>query len=244
MSSRVRVALERLSAGERSLDGAAAHYLGRVHRLGAGDRFTAFDPSARREADVEIVAVERGVLRCRCSEPRPARVVGEPGLTLIQCLAKGEKLDDVVRSATALGVSTVVLAESERSEGRSKGRQQRSERLRAVALDAARQSGRGDLPEILGPFPLAEVLANFRTKALHKLCLHPQADQGLGAALAARGARALALLVGPEGGFGAEELASAALSGFTLVNLGPLVLRTELAGVAALGAALAARSDS
>jgi len=234
------VPLEQLLAGERRIDGSAAHYVGRVHRLGAGDEFTAFDPEARLEATAEILEVERNALRCRFSPPEPARSVGEPGLTLIQCVAKGEKLDEVVRAATALGVSAIVFAESERSEGHARERV-RSERLRAVALDAARQSGRGDLPELSEPSPLKEALARFVEHGPLKLCLHPRAELGLGAALAERGARELVLLVGPEGGFSEEELASAEAAGFTLVRLGSLVLRTELAGVAALGAVLSTR---
>lgn len=241
MTPRVRVALERLSAGERRLDGAAAHYLARVHRLAPGDRFTAFDPEAREEAGAEILEVTRLALLCRFEPPRPARVVGERGLTLIQCVAKGDKLEDVVRAATALGVSAIVLAESERSESRAGSRPRRAERLRAVALDAARQSGRGDLPELSPPSPLRDVLTEFAPKNLMKLCLHPEAELGLGAALAKREERELVLLVGPEGGLSEAELANIAASGFSLVRLGPLILRTELAGIAALGAALALR---
>lgn len=241
MSRRVRVPLEGLEAGERNLDGPVAHYLGRVHRLGPGDAFTAFDPSARLEADAEIIASARGSLRCRFEAPRPARVVGR-GLTLIQCAAKGDKLDEVVRAATALGVSALYVAESERGVALPSAAKNRRERLLAVALDAARQSGRGDLPELGEPAPLAELLAEFAERAGCKLCLHPEAELGFGAALAACEAPDVVLLVGPEGGFTAAELERAKGAGFTLVRLGALVLRTELAGIAALGAVIAARS--
>jgi 16S rRNA (uracil1498-N3)-methyltransferase len=240
MSSVVRVPLEHLREGECVVAGEAAHYLTRVHRLRAGQTFVAFDPEARCEADAEVLGVERGVLRCRFATPTKARVVGEPGLTLVQCVAKGEKLDEVVRAATALGVSTLVIAESARSVARSSGNA-RLERLRAVALDAARQSGRGDLPALEGPAPLGDVLSRFTEDGAHKLALEPGAPLPFARALSERGERPLVLLVGPEGGFSPEELASAGAAGFLPTTLGTLVLRTELAGIAALGAVLAAR---
>jgi 16S rRNA (uracil1498-N3)-methyltransferase len=239
----VRVALEGLAAGEKRLTGDAAHYLSRVHRLGRGACFSAFDPGARLEASAEVLAVDAGSLVCRFAEPQPARVVGDPGLTLIQCSAKGEKLDEVVRGATALGVSALVVAESARAIGRAGTAAHRRERWLAVALDAARQSGRGDLPDIAGPEPLDAVLARFTATAAHKLCLHPEGELGFGAALAERAGRALTLLVGPEGGFSPDELDAARAAGFALASFGELVLRTELAGIAALGAVLAARSS-
>ena len=186
---------------------------------------------------------ERGVVQCRLDEPVAARVVGSAELTLIQCVTKGDKLDEVVRAATALGVGRIVVAESTRAIGRDGGGPRRSERWNAIALDAARQSGRGDLPELEAPSPLTEVLARHAALPAPKLCLHPQAERGLGAALAALRGAGLTLLVGPEGGFTSEELALAATAGFELVSFGPFVLRTELAGIAALGAVLAARSE-
>jgi 16S rRNA (uracil1498-N3)-methyltransferase len=237
------VAIEGLSAGDKRLTGDAAHYLARVHRLGRGACFSAFDPGARLECSAEVLEVAAGTVVCRFGEPYPARVTGDAGLTLIQCVAKGEKLDDVVRAATALSVSSIVIAESARAIGRDAAGSRRRERWLSVALDAARQSGRGDLPSIGGPEPLGGVLARFASESAQKLCLQPGAKVALGAALAARGERALALLVGPEGGFSPDELDAAGAAGFEPVCLGALVLRTELAGIAALGAVLAARGS-
>jgi 16S rRNA (uracil1498-N3)-methyltransferase len=94
------------------------------------------------------------------------------------------------------------------------------------------------LPELVGPVTLAAALAREATGAL-KLCLDPSADANFGAALARRGTLSLVLLVGPEGGFSEPELAAATQAGFARVKLGSLVLRTELAGIAALGAVVA-----
>jgi 16S rRNA (uracil1498-N3)-methyltransferase len=238
MARRVRIPLTLPEAGEHVLEGAPARYLTRILRLGPGDRFTAFDPAARREAEAHIVSVDRHTLTVRFEAPTVARVMGLTGVTLVQCAGKGDKVDEVVRAATALGVSALVIATSERSVVRGPASAQKLGRLTAIALDAARQSGRGDLPELTGPLPLDEALAAHAPADALKLCLTPGADTGLGRALAARGSRPLVLLVGPEGGFSEAELAAVAHAGFEPVRLGSLVLRTELAGAAALGAVL------
>lgn len=236
----LRVPLDELVAGERALTGDAAHYVTRVHRLAAGDTFVAFDPAARVEADATLLAVTKREVRCRLGAPRAARLLGMPGVTLMVAVTKGDKLDDVIRAATALGASTVSVVESGRSVPELAGSApKRFARFRAIAVDAARQSGRGDLPELVGPAPLAEALAAHAASSALKLCLAPDAEASLGTALATRGERPVVLLVGPEGGFAPSELEDAERAGFTRVAFGRLVLRAELAAVAALAAVVA-----
>jgi 16S rRNA (uracil1498-N3)-methyltransferase len=240
MARHVRVALEGLRAGEQRITGAPARYLTRILRLRAGSVVTAFDPEARLEAEMTLVAADTNSVLARFAEPVAARIVGLTGVTLIQCAGKGDKVDEVVRAATALGASAIVIAQSERTVARGTPSSERRDRLRAIALDAARQSGRGDLPELRGPLPLSDVLTEMGAAPSLKLCLEPTAGTTLGAALAGRAGRELVLLVGPEGGFSPTERDAAERAGFMLVRLGALVLRTELAGAAALGAVLAA----
>jgi 16S rRNA (uracil1498-N3)-methyltransferase len=242
----LRVAVTGLSPGERRLDSNAAHYLARVHRLRRGDPFVAFDPEARLEAPGEILTVDREAVVVRLGEAERARAVPPFDVTLVQCAGKGDKTDEVVRASTALGVGRVLVAESARSIGRldAERADKRRERWRAVALDAARQSGRGDTPDIEGPRPLDAVLAVLAGDTATKLCLDPAATATIAEAVRRDGAvRSYVLLVGPEGGLSDEELVLAERTGFTRIRLGPFVLRTELAATAALGALLAL-SDS
>jgi 16S rRNA (uracil1498-N3)-methyltransferase len=239
----LRVPVDGLVAGERRLEGDAAHYVTRVHRLANGDAFIAFDPAARVEADATVLETGKRDVRCRFGEPRAARVLGLPGVTLAVCATKGDKLDEVMRAATALGASAVSVLESSRSVPELGGTAtKRFARFRAIAVDAARQSGRGDVPELAGPAPLASALTELAALAATKLCLDPTATRSLGEALGARREGALVLLVGPEGGFTDEELAQAERAGFSRVVLGRLVLRAELAAVAALAAVVAQSS--
>jgi 16S rRNA (uracil1498-N3)-methyltransferase len=240
---KLRVAVVGLSPGERRLDGDSAHYLAHVHRLRPGETFVAFDPAARLESRGEVLRIEREGVVVRLGDNEPARAVAVNDVTLVQCAGKGDKLDDVVRSTTALGVRAIVVAESSRSVVRLEGERaaRRAERLRAIALDAARQSGRGDVPDIAGPCPLVDVLTDLREHTATKLCLDPYATAPFASALP-KNSNAVVLLVGPEGGLTDDELELAERSGFTRVRLGPFMLRTELAGVAAVATVLAMSS--
>lgn len=217
---------------------AAGKYVTRVHRLAAGDVFVAFDPEARTEADVTITSSERTVL-CDVGELRPASVVAREPVTLLQAMGKGDKPEHVVQAATALGVTRIVLLYSARSVPRANDASDgKRRRYRAVAAEAARQSGRGDLPSIEGPLPFDDAL-RLVTDGLC-LCLAPGADVSFASALARWQAREpLSVLVGPEGGFDDRELEAARKSGFVLSSFGDFVLRTETAAVAVLGAVTA-----
>ena len=151
---------------------------------------------------------------------------------MIQGIGKGDKLDTVVRDATELGATRIVPAICERSVARPDAA--RAARWRRVAVEAARQCGRGDVPQILAPLAFAEALHEARGEA--KICLDPRADRPLSAALSA--AEGVVFAVGPEGGLSDRELALAEEAGFARVSLGPWILRTETVCAAVLGAAM------
>jgi 16S rRNA (uracil1498-N3)-methyltransferase len=232
MARRIRVNIGELRAGQRALDREQAHYVGVVHRLAVGDVFIAFDPEHALESDATITRSERGRIECELSEPRAAER-RSLGITLLQGASKGDRLEQVVRAGTALGVARVVVVTSERSVASPSD--MRRERLRSIALEAARQSGRGDLPEISGPTPLESALGALEPTPTLRLVLAPTSREPLAARIhdwTPEGS--VALLVGPEGGLAPSELALAERSGFLDASLGPFTLRTELAAIAAL----------
>ncbi|MCC6523437.1 MAG: 16S rRNA (uracil(1498)-N(3))-methyltransferase [Polyangiaceae bacterium] len=232
----VRLPLGALAEGEQLLDAAAAHYLTRVHRLGPGDPFVAFDPARALEADARVAALEGPRVRVRCEALRPAALRPVRALVVVQCVAKADKLDAVVRDATELGATRFVPALAERSQRRPAGGL--CARLRRVAVEAARQCGRGDVPVVDEPRALAAVVEELapRGDAALGLCLEPSAAERLAACARELGrATSVALLVGPEGGFTPGERAHARAQGYREVALGPLVLRAETVCAAALG---------
>jgi 16S rRNA (uracil1498-N3)-methyltransferase len=228
MGQSPRAPLSPIKAGEQQLPRELATYLVRVLRLRAGDAFVVFDPEAGLEAEAELLRDVPAV--ARLSEPRAVTTRGR-AVTLVQGLAKGEKPEHVLRAAVALGARQVTFVRTERSVA---GAELRLERLRAVMLDAARQCGRGDLPELSGPLDLQE---GARVDAELRYVLDPAAGHSLVDALRIAGFSMklpVALAVGPEGGFAPAELALLVEAGFIPVRLGAHVLRTELAATAAL----------
>ncbi len=251
MARVLRVPVVPLPLGLARLDADTARYVTRVHRLRAGERFLAFDPLARLQAEAELVVSEPRSATARFGEPEAAEGVATPDVHLLQALGKGDHFESVVRDATALGATSVTALETERTVPQPGDGMKRRARWQAVALQAARQCGRGELPELLGPVSLEAALARAVESAgalcgggnAVRLLLDPEAECRLGEALVASApGAALWLLIGPEGGLSSEERACSTRAGFEPVALGPFVLRMELAAAVALGAVVALRA--
>jgi 16S rRNA (uracil1498-N3)-methyltransferase len=232
------VPVEGLEAGQRELTGAAARYIQRVHRLGPGDPLLLFDPRLGLEAAAEIVAAAAGSITCQLEAVCPSGYRAVP-ICLLQALAKGAKPDSTIAEATALGVERIVFLESERVVVRLEQERGAARRARwqRIAVEAARQCGRGNVPAIAGPLPLPDVLA--QTADPWRLQLASHGGPLLAQLAEWRVGEGVALLVGPEGGLSASEMGQAEAAGFRPASLGRTTLRTELAGVAALGALVA-----
>jgi len=213
-----------------------ANYVTRVHRLGLGDHFIAFDPERALEATAELIEVARNAITARVDALRPASLRPARRVTLIQATCKGDKMDAIVRDATELGITRIIPAITARSVSRPEPA--RADRWRRITVEAARQCGRGDAPVVEAPVALTEALA-LAAPAQEALafCLDPRADRPLSARLRALSPSADVLfVVGPEGGLEETELAAAEAASFTRVRLGPLVLRAETVCAAVLGA--------
>lgn len=239
----LRVPLTSLTSGRRRLDGATSRYVARVHRLAVGDALVGFDPVAATEADASVVSVERGGVEVEIGPLREASLRPSRRVVLAQGVGKGDKLDAVVRDATELAATHVAPFWSERTVAR-RASPSALERWRRVALEAARQSGRGDVPRIDAARPLDEVVGEIIRPLVHgggvAVALAPQATLRLGGVLERLPIEApVAVLVGPEGGLSEPELARLSAAGLLVCRLGDLVLRTETVAAAALGALLA-----
>lgn len=235
MSKLLRVPVERLREGGVVLEASVARYVTRVHRLTVGDRFVAFDPAAGTEAEVRITAVGPKSAQGEILEVRPAGQTGDLPVTLLQAIGKGDRFERALRDATALGVRRIVGVLTERVVSRPKHAEARRARWETLAIQAARQSGRGDLPELDGPCSLQDAVA-LAPRGL-RFFLDPTAQAHLGGALSPwDGVSLLAVFIGPEGGLSAPEMSALSAAGFTGARFGPFVLRTETAATAVLGA--------
>jgi 16S rRNA (uracil1498-N3)-methyltransferase len=234
-----RAPIPDLVAGERRLDGAVARYLARVLRLRAGDSFVAFDPVSGREATAVTVWADHDAMMVRFGAPREGTLRARRALTWIQGLAKGDKCDAIVRDATELEATRILVATTHRSVvrldvARASDRQARWGR---IALEAARQCGRNDPPTVDAPCPWSDALARVPAETA-RFCLWERATEPLGRPLfdvLAHGAP-LGFACGPEGGLETDEAEQARAAGWQLVSLGGLALRTETVAAAVLGA--------
>lgn len=225
-----------------TLPTAAARHAVRVLRLACGHPLTLFNGDGcdyfgtLDRIEGKIVHV---TLHDRCI------VTNEPPwpLTLAQCLARGDKMDLIVQKSTELGVTHIVPLTSERSEVRLDA-SRADKRLRhwmAVAVAACEQCGRARLPHIDPPQTLKNWLATLDADEALRLALLPGSQQHV-RQLQMPAAGAL-LVIGPEGGLGERDTSALVSAGFTGLSLGPRILRTETAGLAALAAIQACHGD-
>jgi 16S rRNA (uracil1498-N3)-methyltransferase len=225
-------------AGEVGLPPAATHHALKVLRLGSGDPVVLFDGSggelhARLDVRASLALAVDAQWREVSREP-PLDVV------LVQALASSDKMDWVIQKAVELGATGIIPVRAARSVVRLAGERadKKLEHWRQVVIAACEQCGRNRLPFVAPVQSLAAYLA--------------QAEEAVRLVLVPGGERLSAiqpvpspihLLVGPEGGWSDEELALCLRASSRTVGLGPRVLRTETAGLAALAALQAKAGD-
>lgn len=224
-----------------ALAGSAAEHVRRVLRLEAGDAVTLFNGDGN-DYPSRIVGFGRGTVDTEVERSVPARAESRLAITLVQGIARTERMDLVVQKATELGVAAIRPVATARSVVKL-DRDNRARKLahwRGIAIAACEQCGRARIPAIAEPRTLAEQLAGPPPERA-RLLLAPDAQLSLGAA--ARGELAIDILVGPEGGLTDDERQAAIDAGFRACRLGPRVLRSETASIAALAVIQAVAGD-
>ena len=218
-------------------EGVAGHLV-RVLRLGAGDACVLFNGDGCNY-DARIVSTAKKSVEVEIEGMREVRNESPLRIVLVQGIARGEKMDLILQKATQLGVASIVPVHSERSEVRLQGEraQKRLRHWRSVVVSACEQSGRACVPEVAAPGPLADALADLPKM---RLLLDPEAAQSLPSTV---DGGACALAIGPEGGWSPRDVATLEAAGFVGARLGPRILRTETAGLAAIAALQALAGD-
>lgn len=234
--------------GERAtITGADAHHLMHVLRLGIGDSFVVVDERGGERA-AEIVEAADDRIVARLDEPVPADTEPSVALTLYHGLPRAARFEVALRMGTQLGASAFVPVLCARSVLRISAEEAPAKlrRWRRIAREAARQSGRTRVPQVAEPIAWPDALARFA--AAGEPGIMPAASLAggqatslgdcLGEAVRASDLTALSLFIGPEGGFDLTEQSQAAEAGIRLVTLGPRILRSETAAVAAMAICL------
>lgn len=228
-------------------------HLAKVLRARRGDELVLFNGDGR-EFSGSIDAVRGSQVSASIGASRQIDRESPCSLTLVQCVPRGDRMDFIVQKATELGAARIVPVMSQRSVVRLDSTQAASKQAhwRAVAVSACEQCGRNRLPTVEAPQPLLNYLGALAPPQLVageaaaavgrylRLVLEPEADAGhqngkqpvdieaLGAVAGAE------IAIGPEGGFTPEELEAFQLAGFSRAALGPRILRTETAAIAAI----------
>ena len=219
----------------------AGHHAVRVLRLAGGDEIVLFDGSGG-EFDAAIESVHKATVQARVVRHVAVERESPLRVTLVQGVSSGERMEFTIRKAVELGVDEIVPLLSASSVARPKGERAaaRQAHWQRIAVSACEQCGRNRVPVVR---PLSNSIASLQAKPdAMRILLAPGAPQRL-SEVAKGGHRNFILAAGPEAGFDGSEEAQLMKAGFVAASLGPRVLRTETAALAALAALSALRGD-
>lgn len=225
-----------LPGSELRLDDEASRYLVRVLRLKSGDTVNVFNgEDGEWTATIERVQKHRATLvvhdEVSCDAESPLHI------HLVQGISRGERMDFVVQKATELGVWRIspVLTDHGVVRFDDKRAARRCKHWRRVAESACEQSGRIRPPVVDEPLPLRQWFGSALERGGGGVILRPGAERRLAELSGPRSE--LCLLIGPEGGFSEREYEDAEAAGFDAATIGPRILRTETAAIAAIAIA-------
>lgn len=206
-------------------------HLSRVKRARLGEEVSWSDGAGHAGRAV-IEDIAPGSLRLRITDTQATKA-GQPGIHLFQSLPKGGKMDDIVRRNVEMGVDAFFPVVSSRSQirpGRD-GHTDRLERWRKIAREASRQSRRDFLPEVHDVTGWRNGLELVRGYAVTLVAWEEEKKRRVTEVLPGESPQAIAMFIGPEGGFEAEEVEELEEAGALSVSLGNNILRTENAGL-------------
>ncbi|MEH1767701.1 MAG: 16S rRNA (uracil(1498)-N(3))-methyltransferase [Nostoc sp.] len=229
---RIAIAPSQLQQGQILLTKEQQHYLGRVLRLGEGDRFIAMDGKGKWWL-AQLIGEQAQVL-----EPLLVETELPIAITLMVALPKGNGFDEVVRCCTELGVTCIAPILSDRTLLHPSP--QKLERWRRIAAEAAEQSERSFVPTILEPVPFNTAITANQTS--HRYICEARGEfphlkhclQHKGQMTNDKGQETIVIATGPEGGWTIQEIENAKSAGFQPVSLGRRILRAVTAPVVAL----------
>ncbi len=218
------------------LRGEEAHHCADVMRCRERERVIVFN-GAGTEAEAEITAIAKDRISLE-----PLRVADTPrptaAITLGQAVPKGKNMDLIVQKASELGVSRIVPLLSERTvvQLEDDDVEKKRQKWERVAIEACKQCGQNWIPEVSTPVKVEAYLRQVRDRLRLIAAIGPEA-RSLKNILAAREAegeapaKAVTILVGPEGDFTPAEISQALSCGFLPLSLGPIILRSETAAI-------------
>lgn len=226
------------------LRGATAHQIRDVLRMRPGDEIMLFDNTGWAY-HAELGAVEREVVHVRVLDKSQWKTEAQTRVTLYQGLLKAGKFEWVLQKGTELGIAEFVPLLASRSMVGSVEdvSDAKIERWQRIIVEAAEQSGRAALPDLARPMLFKQACQAAHQQGLALIPWEEERSFRLRQALQDHPSKHVSLMIGPEGGFAEEEVATARKAGVIPVTLGPRILRAETAGLAAATAVLYEMGD-
>jgi 16S rRNA (uracil1498-N3)-methyltransferase len=216
------------------LESSPSHHISRVLRLKNNAKLLVFNGDGY-EYLATIQTIHKSIVTVLLAEKLHPVRESELRISLGQGISRGERMDYSLQKSVELGITRITPIWTQRSQVKLAGTrlEKRLIHWRGIIRSACEQSGRLILPELESPITLEKWCRDDKTESL-KLILDPAAKQKLGDMKPSN--KNLTILIGPEGGFDDNELVAASAQGFIKVSLGPRILRTETATIAALSA--------
>lgn len=222
---------EAASVGSAVIDGEDGRHIARSLRMHTGDALTLSD-GAGTDYTGEIESITDDTVMVRLTDKFKNRSEPTLHVTLYPGMPKADKLELITQKAVELGVTKIVPVLTSRSVSRpdAKSVSKKQERLQRIALEAAKQSGRGIIPEI---GKMTDLESALKTAPGKKILFYEGGGEALGTLVSPDEAE-VSVFIGPEGGFDAAEVQLAKQYDAAPATLGPRILRTETAPLAAL----------
>ncbi len=221
------------------IEGEDVRHIQRVLRLRTGDEITVCDKSKTDyECRISDIASDRVTAEIISTHDNPA----EPKvlLTLYQGLPKGDKMDYIIQKCVELGVTKIVPVITKRAVSRPSDSDKKTARWQKIAAEAAKQCGRGIIPEIGDICSFDEAIEKMcgDSSAINIMPYECETENGLRTVLKTQNPESVNIIIGPEGGFDDMEAAIACNRGIATVTLGKRIMRTETAPLAVCAAVM------
>lgn len=232
-----RFFVESIEGDLLTVTGDDARHIGRSLRMRPGEELTLCD-TCGTDCRCVIESVSDTAVLVKVLERRPSDTEPTVAVTLYQGYPKGDKLETVIEKAVELGVSRIVPVLTERSVARpdDKSAARKLERWQRRALEAAKQCGRGRIPQVEAMIPFSQLPRRMSEHGTALFC-YELGGQPLSRSISPDCTDA-AIFIGPEGGISALEAEALTEAGASAVTLGPRILRTETAPLAAITAVM------
>lgn len=227
--------VESIGSDSIIITGDDVKHISKVLRLRTGDEITICD-SCGCDYLCAIEDISQTQVVAKILSKTTNKAESPLHITVYQGLPKSDKMDYIVQKCVELGAVSIVPVATARAVVKLHDEEKKRTRWQKIAAEAAKQCGRGVIPTVGNVTDFAKVIDSLESDALNILPYENEDDRRLRQALAGYTGHKVNIIIGPEGGFEPDEISAAEQKGIHIVTLGPRILRTETAPIAAISA--------